>query len=236
METSTTESLLPRTNCTSEERKSGRKSVRIDETVDIITANSPCVLESTPLNVRETVPLAEPQSEKRRIRPKNISFNIDNDATAQNGESPCDETDALDSTAPSAPSQPGESPKFQNGLESRDNPFVPGGELAIDTDDILKRATIVRDKFILDEQEKQKSENEKSALVQDKTDGPSDKDVGKSPDTKGPGKDLPKENGKVEEEKAEEQATRPPSGGQTGDLQDAPKEKKKQKKKCCTIM
>lgn len=170
------------------------------------------------------------------IRPKNISFNIDNDATAQNGESPCDETDALDSTAPSAPSQPGESPKFQNGLESRDNPFVPGGELAIDTDDILKRATIVRDKFILDEQEKQKSENEKSALVQDKTDGPSDKDVGKSPDTKGPGKDLPKENGKVEEEKAEEQATRPPSGGQTGDLQDAPKEKKKQKKKCCTIM
>lgn len=187
METSTTESLLPRTNCTSEERKSGRKSVRIDETVDIITANSPCVLESTPLNVRETVPLAEPQSEKR-------------------------------------------------SLESRDNPFVPGGELAIDTDDILKRATIVRDKFILDEQEKQKSENEKSALVQDKTDGPSDKDVGKSPDTKGPGKDLPKENGKVEEEKAEEQATRPPSGGQTGDLQDAPKEKKKQKKKCCTIM
>lgn len=126
--------------------------------------------------------------------------------------------------------------KRSQSLESRDNPFVPGGELAIDTDDILKRATIVRDKFILDEQEKQKSENEKSALVQDKTDGPSDKDVGKSPDTKGPGKDLPKENGKVEEEKAEEQATRPPSGGQTGDLQDAPKEKKKQKKKCCTIM
>lgn len=126
--------------------------------------------------------------------------------------------------------------KRSQSLESRDNPFVPGGELAIDTDDILKRATIVRDKFILDEQEKLKSENEKSSLVQDKTDGPSDKDVGKSPDTKGPGKDLPKENGKVEEEKAEEQAARPPSGGQTGDLQDAPKEKKKQKKKCCTIM
>ena len=66
MDASTTESLLPRTNCKSEERKPGRKSVRIDETVDIITANSPCVLESTPLNVRETVPLAASQPEKRR--------------------------------------------------------------------------------------------------------------------------------------------------------------------------
>jgi len=121
-------------------------------------------------------------------------------------------------------------------LESRDNPFVPGGELAIDTDDILKRATIVRDKFILDEQEKLKAaENEALNQVQDKTDGPS-ANVGKSPDTKDPGTDLPKENGKLEEQKAEQLGSSPPSGGQTGDLQDAPKEKKKQKKKCCTIM
>jgi len=122
-------------------------------------------------------------------------------------------------------------------LESRGNPFVPGGELAIDTDDILKRATIVRDKFILDEQEKLKAaEIEALNQVLDKTDGPSEKEVGKSPDSKDPGKDLPKENGKLEDEKAEQLGTSPPLGGQTGDLQDAPKEKKKQKKKCCTIM
>ncbi|CAC5419600.1 unnamed protein product [Mytilus coruscus] len=41
-----------------------------------------------------------------------------------------------------------------DGLESRDNPFVPGGSLDQEASDILKRATIIRDQFILSEQRK----------------------------------------------------------------------------------
>ncbi|XP_064606420.1 uncharacterized protein LOC135471223 isoform X3 [Liolophura sinensis] len=40
------------------------------------------------------------------------------------------------------------------GTESRDNPFIPDGELSKETDELLKRATIVRDKFYLDQQER----------------------------------------------------------------------------------
>ena len=36
-------------------------------------------------------------------------------------------------------------------LESRDNPFKPDGELCKEAEDILKRATIIRDTFILNE-------------------------------------------------------------------------------------
>lgn len=36
-------------------------------------------------------------------------------------------------------------------MESRDNPFKPDGELCKEAEDILKRATIIRDKFILNE-------------------------------------------------------------------------------------
>lgn len=39
-------------------------------------------------------------------------------------------------------------------LESRDNPFLPGGDLSRETEELLKRATIVRDKFYLDQQER----------------------------------------------------------------------------------
>ncbi|VDI69632.1 Hypothetical predicted protein [Mytilus galloprovincialis] len=39
-------------------------------------------------------------------------------------------------------------------LESRDNPFVPGGSLDQEASDILKRATIIRDQFILSEHRK----------------------------------------------------------------------------------
>ncbi|XP_064606419.1 uncharacterized protein LOC135471223 isoform X2 [Liolophura sinensis] len=42
----------------------------------------------------------------------------------------------------------------QPSTESRDNPFIPDGELSKETDELLKRATIVRDKFYLDQQER----------------------------------------------------------------------------------
>lgn len=40
-------------------------------------------------------------------------------------------------------------------LESRDNPFLPGGDLSKEAEELLKKATIVRDKFFL-EQEQEK--------------------------------------------------------------------------------
>nr|KAG5694199.1 hypothetical protein BaRGS_027175 [Batillaria attramentaria] len=40
-------------------------------------------------------------------------------------------------------------------LESRDNPFLPGGDLSKEAEELLKKATIVRDKFYLDDQGRQ---------------------------------------------------------------------------------
>ncbi|GFN94106.1 hypothetical protein PoB_002061200 [Plakobranchus ocellatus] len=39
-------------------------------------------------------------------------------------------------------------------LESRDNPFLPGGELSKEAEDLLSRATIIRDNFYLNEEER----------------------------------------------------------------------------------
>ncbi|XP_029653569.1 uncharacterized protein LOC115226693 isoform X1 [Octopus sinensis] len=142
-------------------------------------------------------------------------------------------------------------------LESRDNPFVPGGELSIDTDDILKRATIVRDRFILNEEEKKK----KAAAEEEAQ--------RKKKQAAAPGGDASlisnaavegvQENGKVEEvpleaesaKTAECEAPEGPASPQASqddgradtagtaatDTREAAalKEKKKQKK-CCTIM
>ncbi|BFZ16920.1 hypothetical protein BsWGS_19959 [Bradybaena similaris] len=44
--------------------------------------------------------------------------------------------------------------KRSESLESRDNPFVPGGELSREAEDLLSRATVVRDHFYLNEDEK----------------------------------------------------------------------------------
>lgn len=43
---------------------------------------------------------------------------------------------------------------FCSSLESRDNPFVPGGELSREAEALLSRATIIRDHFYLHEEEK----------------------------------------------------------------------------------
>ncbi|XP_076462961.1 uncharacterized protein LOC143295262 isoform X1 [Babylonia areolata] len=42
--------------------------------------------------------------------------------------------------------------KLSPSLESRDNPFLPGGDLSREAEDLLSKATIVRDKFYLDQQ------------------------------------------------------------------------------------
>lgn len=43
-------------------------------------------------------------------------------------------------------------------LESRDNPFQPDGDLRKEVEELLKRATIVRDKFYLTEDEKSRQQ------------------------------------------------------------------------------
>ncbi|KAL8576517.1 hypothetical protein ACOMHN_003075 [Nucella lapillus] len=45
--------------------------------------------------------------------------------------------------------------KRSPSLESRDNPFLPGGNLSREAEDLLSKATIVRDKFYLDQQQRQ---------------------------------------------------------------------------------
>ncbi|CAL1531145.1 unnamed protein product [Lymnaea stagnalis] len=44
--------------------------------------------------------------------------------------------------------------KRSQSLESRDNPFLPGGDLSREAEDLLRRATIIRDNFYLNEEEK----------------------------------------------------------------------------------
>lgn len=43
---------------------------------------------------------------------------------------------------------------LSSSLESRDNPFLPGGELSREAEYLLSRATIIRDHFYLNEEEK----------------------------------------------------------------------------------
>ncbi|KAK7100568.1 uncharacterized protein [Littorina saxatilis] len=42
----------------------------------------------------------------------------------------------------------------EKSLESRDNPFLPGGDLSKEAEELLKKATIVRDKFYLNQEGK----------------------------------------------------------------------------------
>ena len=41
-----------------------------------------------------------------------------------------------------------------SSLESRDNPFLPGGDLSKEAEELLSKATIVRDKFYLDQEQR----------------------------------------------------------------------------------
>ncbi|KAJ8306638.1 hypothetical protein KUTeg_017183 [Tegillarca granosa] len=62
--------------------------------------------------------------------------------------------------------------KRSASLESRDNPFLPGGELDLETEELLKRATIIRDRFSLDERNLQnKSDNKTKMSSQSQEDG-----------------------------------------------------------------
>ena len=48
-------------------------------------------------------------------------------------------------------------------MDSRDNPFLPGGSLRQEADEILSKATIVRDKFILEAENSRRAKLEASS-------------------------------------------------------------------------
>ncbi|KAK6188119.1 hypothetical protein SNE40_004370 [Patella caerulea] len=139
-------------------------------------------------------------------------------------------------------------------LESRDNPFLPGSPLAKETDDLLKRATIIRDKFYLDKDgnriEAPSSPNgirdtgdhlaDNAKAVVDEVIASVQQGVNQAA---APALNSPsKENGKVkdlvtpESVKLDLNDKDQAIDGNVTDKPSSPKNKKKEKNKCCTIM
>ncbi|XP_067678905.1 uncharacterized protein [Haliotis asinina] len=120
-------------------------------------------------------------------------------------------------------------------LDSKENPFLPGGNLSKETDDLLKRATIIRDQFLLDDEARLRAEQTAAKVddtpVQEEHTTP----VHTSPVAK------PKENGQSGEPASpgsvhvdvnkDTQAS--PGSPQT---RNAVQKDKKKGNKCCTVM
>ena len=53
-----------------------------------------------------------------------------------------------------------------SSLESRDNPFLPGGDLSKEAEELLSKATIVRDKFYLDQEQRRNTAAQAQAQAQ----------------------------------------------------------------------
>ncbi|ESP00461.1 hypothetical protein LOTGIDRAFT_157669 [Lottia gigantea] len=144
-------------------------------------------------------------------------------------------------------------PDITPSLESRDNPFLPGSPLAKETEDLLKRATIIRDKFYLDKDgnrvETPTSPNgikgkgdiadNAKVVVEDVVSSVQQEVQAASPSPNSPSKENGKVNDlvtpesvKVEINDKDQQA---PAGGNHTDKPTSPKNKKKEKKKCCSI-
>lgn len=135
-------------------------------------------------------------------------------------------------------SPPGDWPlKRSQSVDSRDNPFLPGGDLSKEAEEILSRATIIRDKFILKDNErnveqnphssptKSKQEVESNALPVEETVSAEVANMAESVSNA-----RRKENGQITE--SEDSLT---PGSVKMELMEENKDKKKQKK-CCTIM
>lgn len=138
--------------------------------------------------------------------------------------------------------------KRDQDIDSRDNPFLPGGDLSKEADDILKKATIIRDTFILKEESKaaKKGNVQETAVnetVKAEAQLPSNQSPVKETFTEqtvtvsenavvqnaSPTRTRPKENGQVETENSLT------PGSVSLELADDNKDKKKQKK-CCVVM
>lgn len=137
---------------------------------------------------------------------------------------------------------------FIFSVSSRDNPFLPGGDLRKEADELLSKATIIRDTFILNEKNNaRKGEQQSSAKPQPETKSNESNCVSQTPVSESmiqnqvvksecavvqnasPTKTLAKENGQVETENSV-------SSGNVGiEIADDNKAKKKSRN-CCAIM
>ncbi|XP_034314691.2 uncharacterized protein [Magallana gigas] len=144
----------------------------------------------------------------------------------------CDLDDLVDDIQIKKTSQP--------SLESRDNPFKPDGELCKEAEDILKRATIIRDKFILNEnREKGASKtslkdtaNGDSPLQAVQEENISQTTVNQSKSS--PVSIQPKQNG-VEDKKVSPDSVRVDVVDSHA-INDVSFKDKKKQKKCCSVM
>ncbi|XP_060077858.1 uncharacterized protein LOC132557376 isoform X4 [Ylistrum balloti] len=130
-------------------------------------------------------------------------------------------------------------------LESRDNPFVPGSDLCKEAEEILQKATIIRDRFILRDEAVDTPDGEVTSETQSQPNSPGNgKDCSVveealSPQTSAPVNTAPKarQNGKIDDSVSPTTVKVEVGGGQSDGLTVVgdSKDKKKQKK-CCNIM
>ncbi|XP_053394456.1 uncharacterized protein LOC123525765 isoform X3 [Mercenaria mercenaria] len=140
--------------------------------------------------------------------------------------------------------------KRSHSIDSRDNPFLPGGDLSKEADDILKKATIIRDTFILKDEinaAKRARDQEVRKADVDKTESENQTSVNQSPvnesitqqtvsntenavvQNASPTNTRPKENGQVDTDNSLT------PGSVAVEITDDNKNKKKQQK-CCIVM
>ncbi|XP_033739014.1 uncharacterized protein LOC117326382 isoform X7 [Pecten maximus] len=132
-------------------------------------------------------------------------------------------------------------------LESRDNPFVPGSDLCKEAEEILQKATIIRDRFILSDETGDTPDGEVTSETKSQPNFPGNgKDCSVveeelSPQTSAPVNTAPnakaRQNGKIDDTVSPTAVKVEVGGGQSDGLTvigDA-KDKKKQKK-CCSVM
>ncbi|XP_069126438.1 uncharacterized protein [Argopecten irradians] len=128
-------------------------------------------------------------------------------------------------------------------LESRDNPFVPGSDLCKEAEEILQKATIIRDRFILRDESGEVPDTEVTSESHPNSPG-NGKDCSVveesvSPQTSAPVNTAPKarQNGKIDDN-VSPTAVKVELGGARSDglAVDAENKDKKKQKKCCSVM
>lgn len=145
-------------------------------------------------------------------------------------------------------SPPGHWPlKRSQSVDSRDNPFLPGGELDKEAEDILSRATIIRDKFILKDTDNDNSSDHNPGSSPAKPKSPVESnavpEVGSNAlpveetvtaEVNKMAESVPNARPKVNGQVTESEDSLTP-GSVKMELTEENKDKKKQKK-CCTVM
>ncbi|XP_069126430.1 uncharacterized protein [Argopecten irradians] len=133
--------------------------------------------------------------------------------------------------------------KRSASLESRDNPFVPGSDLCKEAEEILQKATIIRDRFILRDESGEVPDTEVTSESHPNSPG-NGKDCSVveesvSPQTSAPVNTAPKarQNGKIDDN-VSPTAVKVELGGARSDglAVDAENKDKKKQKKCCSVM